>query len=188
MRICETESEIDGAFLMGDYPYRGEGSKSIGYEIADQLQWKVPDYIFCPIGNGTLITSVWKAFKELQIVGLIDVLPKMVGVQTRGCSPVVDAWKNKTEKIKPMIPKTICSAIACGDPIQGIQALRALKESKGFGVVVSDEEAMNARKELGKEGLYVEPSGALAYAGFLKCDFEKERCIALLTGHGLKGI
>lgn len=188
MRLAEKESVNDGAFLTGDYPYRGEGSKSIGYEIADQMQWTSPDYIFCPIGNGTLLVSLWKAFKELQIVGLIQELPKIVGIQTTGCKPIIKALQGNTEKIKPIIPNTICSAIACGDPIQGIMAIRAIKESKGFGVVVSDDEAMAARKELGKEGLYVEPSGALAYAGFLKSNFNKEKCVALLTGHGLKGI
>ena len=92
---CETYSKKTGTYLMGDYPYREEGEKSVGFEIADQMNWGVPDYIVCPMGNGTLIYAIWDAFNDLKKVGMIDKLPKMVGIQASGCSPIHNAFKKR---------------------------------------------------------------------------------------------
>ncbi len=174
------------SFLTGDYPWRSEGTKTIGFEIADQLYWHVPDYIVVPVGNGTLIWSIYEAFHELALVGITDRIPKIVGVQVENCAPVADAWENGLSEIIPVInPNTIATAIACGDPIDGLAALRAIRDSGGFALKVSDEEALLARNTLARNGIFVEPSGAVAYAGFLKKELSGT-VVCLATGHGLK--
>ena len=117
------------SFLTGDYPWRSEGTKTVGFEIADQLYWHVPDYIVVPVGNGTLIWSIYEAFRELALVGITDRVPRIIGVQVEACAPVVHAWENKLDEIIPVRdPKTIATAIACGDPIDGLAALRAIRD------------------------------------------------------------
>ncbi|MBU4374725.1 MAG: threonine synthase [Euryarchaeota archaeon] len=174
------------SFLTGDYPWRSEGTKTVGFEIADQLYWHVPEYVVLPIGNGTLIWSVYEAFRELALVGITDKIPRMIGVQVENCAPVVYAWENNLNEITPIQnPNTIATAIACGDPIDGLAALKAIRDSGGFALRVSDEEALSARNMLAKNGIFVEPSGAVAYAGFLKKEFFGT-VVCIATGHGLK--
>ena len=101
------------SFLTGDYPWRSEGTKTVGFEIADQLYWHVPDYVVVPVGNGTLIWSIYEAFRELSLVGITDKIPKIIGVQVENCAPVVQAWENElTELIPVRNPDTIATAIA----------------------------------------------------------------------------
>lgn len=174
------------SFLTGDYPWRSEGTKTVGFEIADQLYWRVPDYVIVPIGNGTLIWSIYEAFRELTLVGITDKIPRMIGVQVENCAPVVHAWENALNEIVPVRnPNTIATAIACGDPIDGLAALKAIRDSDGFAVRVSDKEALSARDTLARNGIFVEPSGAVAYAGFLKTELSGT-VVCLATGHGLK--
>lgn len=174
------------SFLTGDYPWRSEGTKTVGFEIADQLYWHVPDYVVVPVGNGTLIYSIYEAFRELSLVGITDKIPRIMGVQVENCAPVVNAWEKGLSEIIPVPdPDTIATAIACGDPIDGLAALRAIRDSGGFAVRVSDEEALSARDVLAKNGIFVEPSGAVAYAGFLKKELSGT-VVCLATGHGLK--
>ncbi len=172
--------------LAGDYLWRREGTKSVGFEIAEQL--KGVDYVVCPIGNGTLISATWKAFREFKALGLVKSTPRMVGVQASGCAPVYRAMK--TGKIKPVDGRTIATAIECGDPLDGPRALKALRESKGFCETVSDTEILKARELLATgEGLFAEPAGAVALAGMLKARKrirKGSRVVCLVTGHGLK--
>ena len=179
--------EKDGIYLMGDYAYRGEGEKSVGFEIMDQT---CPDFIICPIGNGTLIHGMWKGIKEMKLVGLINRLPRLIGVQAKGCNTVVKAFNNDFDHIEPVIPKTKAEAIACGDPLDGMNALKALRESKGIGIAVSDREIKDARKELAREGIFAELSGAASLAGYKKLRGEllDFNMLLLVTGHGLKDI
>ena len=191
MLTAKKEYEENGRYLAGDYPYRGEGEKSVGLEIIDCLGGEV-DYIACPVGNGTLLHGIWKGLKELKMVGLLDKLPKIIGAQAEGCNTVVTAFEKGTDEIIPVIPRTLMDAVACGDPLDGMWALRALRESGGVGVAVSDEEAAKARDLLAKkEGIFSELSGALSFAGLQKAFasgvIEKEAKIAVVvTGHGLK--
>jgi threonine synthase len=191
MLTAKKEYEDHGKYLAGDYPYRSEGEKSVGLEIADVTDGNV-DYIACPIGNGTLLHGVWKGLKELKALGLINRLPKIVGAQAEGCNTVVRSFQEGTEQITPVQPRTLMDAVACGDPLDGLWALRALKESEGWGVAVSDAEAARARNALAKrEGIFAELSGALSYAGLLKAYDEGivERdasVVSIVTGHGLK--
>jgi len=188
-RAEEYVAEHREAFLTGDYPWRSEGTKTIGFEIADQLYWRIPDYVAAPIGNGTLVWSLYEAFRELKVLGITSVIPRIIGVQVEGCDPVVHAWEQGLWEIVPIQnPQTIASAIACGDPIDGLAALEAIRESGGMGIRVSDEEVLQARNMLGKNGFFVEPSGAAAFAGvlILKEKLEGKTVVCLATGHGLK--
>ncbi len=174
------------SFLTGDYPWRSEGTKTVGFEIADQLYWHVPDYVAVPVGNGTLIWSIFEAFRELSLVGITDRIPHIIAVQVENCDPVVHAWENELGEIIPVKdPQTVATAIACGDPIDGIAALRAIRESGGEALRVSDKEALSARDVLARNGIFVEPSGAVAYAGVIKKKL-KGTVVVLATGHGLK--
>ncbi len=174
------------SFLTGDYPWRSEGTKTVGFEIADQLYWHVPEYVVVPIGNGTLIWSIYEAFRELALVGITDIIPKMIGVQVENCAPVVYALENNLNEITPIQdPNTIATAIACGDPIDGLAALKAIRDSGGFALRVSDGEVLSARDRLAMNGIFVEPSGAVAYAGFIKNEFSGT-VVCIATGHGLK--
>ncbi len=188
---AKRQFEENGIYLAGDYPYRGEGEKSVGLEIMDQIRGDI-DVIACPIGNGTLLHGIWKGLKEMKMAGLIHRLPKILGVQAEGCNTVVKAFEKGTENIEPIIPQTLMDAVACGDPLDGSWALRALKESGGTGITVSDNEAGCARDMLAKkEGIFAELSGAASTAGLLKAIdqglIKKDaRVVALVTGHGLK--
>jgi threonine synthase len=191
MLTAKHEYEEHGRYLAGDYPYRGEGEKSVGLEIVDVLGGEV-DFIACPVGNGTLLHGIWKGLKELKTVGLLDRLPKIIGAQAEGCNTVVKALDKGTDRIIPVIPHTLMDAVACGDPLDGMWALRAIRESGGVGVAVSDEEAARARDSLAKqEGIFAELSGALSFAGLQKAYasgmVEKDAKIAVVvSGHGLK--
>ena len=174
------------SFLTGDYPWRSEGTKTVGFEIADQLYWNIPDYVVVPVGNGTLIWSISEAFRELTLVGITDKIPRIIGVQVENCAPVVDAWENELAEIIPVRdPDTIATAIACGDPIDGLAALKAVRDSGGEAFRVSDKETLDARDKLARNGIFVEPSGAVAYAGAVKKGLEGT-VVVLATGHGLK--
>ncbi len=189
LRAAESKSRFNGYYVVGDYQFRREGQKSVGFEIIDQLEWKAPDYVIVPMGNGNLICAVWKAMKELKICGLVKKLPRLVGVQAKGCDPIVRAFLFGGE-IKPVRPKTIADAVACGDPIEGPEALSALKESKGAAIAVPDKEMLSSVRMLKKEGLSAEPAAASSLAAFLNLYkegiFGGRKVVALITGNGLK--
>ncbi|MBU0899189.1 MAG: threonine synthase [Nanoarchaeota archaeon] len=174
-------------YLTGDYLFRREGTKSVGFEIAEQVN---ADYVFCPIGNGTLISATWKAFEEFQKLGFIRKLPKMVGIQSSRCNPIVKAFRKKSKTIEPVHGSTIAVAIECGNPLDGKRALGSVKESKGFSEGVSDREILRVRELLARrEGLFAEPAGAVALTGLLKYKHRIKRgskVVCVITGHGLK--
>ncbi len=177
--------EKEGHYLVGDYPYRTEGQKSVGFEIIDQFNFECPEYIVCPVGNGTLIYSTYKALRDLKKAGLIGEMPKLIGVQAEKCSPVVGAWETG-ETIKPVEnPKTIATAINCGNPFDGREALYAIHMSKGEAVSVKEKEIKKAKKELASEGIQAETSGAVSLAGAKKLGI-RETSVLVITGHGLK--
>lgn len=181
--------ERTGDYLTGDYHYRSEGQKSVGYEICDQLNWEPPEYIISPIGNGALIYAVYKGCKELIETGFTDKMPKIIGVQSTGCNPVVKAFEEDSNKIEPQYDaNTIASAINCDNPVFGLQALHAVKESGGFAKDVRDSEMLIAKRDLAKRGLYCESSGAATLALYrnMKEEFEGKKTVLILTGHGLK--
>ncbi len=190
-KLSEQAAAKFGYFLLGDYINRTEGEKSVGFEIIDQLGWKAPDYVFCPIGTGTLIWAIWKAFMEFHQIELIEKLPRIIGVQAEGCAPVINALKKNSPTIIPITnPQTIASAISCPDPISGSGALLAIKNSNGTGLAVTDNEIVQARNKLAKVGLFAEPSGAVSLAGLMKLhkklDLQNKTIVCIVTGHGLK--
>jgi len=188
MKMAEEVAREGKAYLLGDYLYRREGTKSIGFEIYDQLA--NPDYVFCPVGNGTLITATWKAFREFKLLGFQKNLPKMAGIQAEECSPVVKAFREESPIRAVKNPHTVAVAIECGDPIDGKGVLKAIRDSGGFAERVLDKEILRARELLAKrEGLFAEPGGSAAFAGILKSKEKIEkgsRVVCLVTGHGLK--
>lgn len=186
MKLAEKyATEHKNAFLAGDYVYRFEGTKEIGREILDEIG--LPDYIIVPVGNGTIFCAIFNIFKKLKEEGEISYLPKMIAVQAEGCSPIHNAWKNETS-ISPICnPQTIATALICGDPIYGNLVIEIVRESDGEIISVTDEEIKLAQEILGKNGIYVEVSGAVSYAGYKHIYIESDEfAVIVATGHGLK--
>jgi len=176
-------------------PYQAEGSKTIAYEICEDLRWSVPDWVVIPVGGGGLLTANWKGFKEFSKLGIIKKLPKIAAVQSKGCAPVIKAYNNDKEEIENWgEPKTIAITIGVPYPLDGATALKAIRESKGTVVAVSDEEILRAEKLLAEtEGIFAEPAGVASLAGTKKL-IEKEiigneeRVVFEVTGTGLKDL
>ena len=173
-------------------PIRLEGQKTIAYEIVDELG-RAPDYVVVPVGNGGNIAAIWKGFKELYEWGLLDRLPVMIGVQAEGASPLARAWESGSrEPVWVDEPKTVASAIRIGRPVNWVKAFRAVEESGGLFVTVTDEEILEAQRLLARRvGLGVEPSSAASLAGLLKLHSdgflgEGEEVVLIATGHALK--
>ncbi len=184
-------SEKEGFYLLNSVnPFRLEGQKTIAFEIVDEIG--VPDRVILPVGNAGNISAIFKGFKELKELGLIDSIPKMTGVQAEGANPIYKAFVEGKRDIKAMNPETIATAIRIGNPVNAKKALNAVYESKGVVTQVSDEEIINAQKMLAaKEGIGVEPASAASVAGLIKLlkqgEIEKdERVVCITTGHLLK--
>ena len=194
-RLCsEVANKYHWAFVnINIRPFYAEGSKTHGFEIVEQLGWRTPDNVVVPCASGSLITKVWKSFKEMKEIGLIGkVNTKVFAAQATGCSPIVAAIKQGIDIIKPVKPNTIAKSLAIGNPADGFYATQVIKESKGFGEDVSDGEIIDAIKLLAKtEGIFTETAGGvtlasaikLIQAGYIKKDGLTVLCI---TGNGLK--
>jgi threonine synthase len=192
-KITRKISEKHNFYLAGDYAYRREGQKSQAYEIIEQMNWEVPDKVIVPIGCGTNGSAIWKGFKEYKMLGLIDKLPKIIGVQAEGVDPVVSAFLKKSDKINTIKnPSTVCSAINVGEPLDGHLILDALKRSKGNAISVKDNIVLESEKILAKtESTFVEPTAAAGLAALLQMikygQVEKDdKVLIVLTGAGLK--
>jgi threonine synthase len=174
-------------------PYYAEGSKTVGFEIAEQLGWRLPDNVVVPMAGGALITKIRKAFKELVVLGLVDDKPvRFFGAQATGCSPIATAVKTGADHIEPQRPATIARSLAIGNPADGVYATRAIRESGGWAEDVSDVEIVSAIQELAEtEGIFTETAGGVTTAvtarlyahGRIHPD---ELTIACITGNGLK--
>jgi len=180
-------------FLNSINPIRIEGQKTVAFEICEEFDWQPPDYIVLPVGNAGNISAAYKGFYELTQVGITTKIPKMIGIQPETCMPLVKAFKEKKDRIEPVInPKTIATALQCGSPVSWRKALEALKESDGDAEEVSDQEIIDAQKELArKEGILCEPASACSLAGFKKLIEEgrikkDKKIVLILTGTGLK--
>lgn len=192
-RLAEEMSKKHNFYLAGDYVFRQEGQKSQGYEIAEQLGWRAPDYLICPVGVGTNLAAIYKGFKELHHLGLIDKLPKIIAVQPEGANAVVKAIQAKKNKYSPISKvQTICSAVAVANPYDGNKIVKAVKETKGTALQLTDEEVLEAAQLLAKqEAIFVEPSGALPIAALQKLTKQKffkpdDVIVCVATGNGLK--
>jgi len=150
-------------------PYRIEGKKTMGLELAEQLGWRVPDVIFYPTGGGTGLIGMWKAFAELEAIGWIGAKrPRMVAVQAEGCAPIVKAWEDGVEHATPWVDAhTVASGIRVPAAIGDFLILRAVRESNGFAIAVSDQAIEDARVEAAtKDGLLLCPEGAATLAAY----------------------
>lgn len=194
-RLCsEIASRYRWAFVnINIRPYYAEGSKSIGYEIAEQLNWKLPKHIVVPSAGGSLITKIWKSFKELEKLDFVDrVTTKVYCAQGQGCAPIVTAIKEKSDIIKPVKPKTIAKSLAIGNPADGYYAVDTVRRSGGWADEASDEEIIEAIKLLAKtEGIFTETAGGVTLGVAKKLIEQKviprDESIALcITGNGLK--
>ena len=175
-------------------PYLGEGKKTAALEICEQLDWQVPDKVFVPVGDGCIIGGIWKGFKDFFDLGLIERLPQLIGVQAEGSKALVDAFQSGETYPTEVVPDTIADSIAVGIPRDAIKALRAVRESGGQMIAVSDEEIIAAIGLLArKQGIFAEPAGAAALAGLHKFIQQNlidanERIVVLVTGSGLKDV
>ncbi|MCC7355985.1 MAG: threonine synthase [Anaerolineae bacterium] len=175
-------------------PYMSEGKKTAAYEICEQLNWRAPDRIFVSVGDGCIIGGLWKGLRDLAALGWIDRMPKLMGVQAAGSAVLVEAWRRGTEEITPIVPQTIADSISVGIPRDRIKALRAVRETGGAYLAVTDEEILDAMRLLARgAGVFAEPAGATAYAGLVQAEHagqvdSGERVVVLVTGNGLKDV
>ena len=195
-RLC---SEVAGKYGWGFVnvnlrPYYAEGSKTMGFEIAEQLGWKLPRHTVVPMASGSLLTKLHKAYTELTKVGLVDEQPSsMYGAQASGCSPIATAIKNDSEVVRPVAePKTIAKSLAIGTPADGYFAIRAMKDTGGTAEDCSDEEVIAGIRLLAEtEGIFSETAGGVTVACAKKLiesgKIPRHESIALcITGYGLK--
>ena len=174
-------------------PYYAEGSKTLAYEVAEQLGWRAPDCVIAPAASGLLFTRIWKGLEELSMLRLIGpVNTHMYLAQAAGCSPIVNAFEAGTLHVHPVKPNTIAKSIAIGNPADGYYALKIARESGGAACAVSDEEAIEGMKLLAQtEGIFAETAGGvvigvlkkLAASGAIKKD---DLTVAAITASGLK--
>lgn len=175
-------------------PYYSEGSKTLAFEVAEQMGWKAPDHVVVPVASGSLLTKFRKGLEEFHKVGITDAVPhtRMHAAQALGCNPVVAALKAGVDTIRPVRPDTIAKSLAIGNPADGYYAVKAVTQTGGLGEDVTDEEIVSAIRLLAStEGIFAETAGGVT-VGVLKKLAEQgafatgESVVALITGMGLK--
>lgn len=175
-------------------PYLSEGKKTASLEICEQLGWKAPDRIFVSVGDGCIIGGLGKGLRDLLALGFIDKMPKLMGVQAEGSSVLYNAWKTGTEDIRPIVPDTLADSISVGIPRDRIKALRAVRQTDGAFIQVSDDDILEAMRVLARgAAIFGEPAGVAGFAGLLKMArrgeiHPEERVVVLVTGNGLKDV
>jgi threonine synthase len=174
-------------------PYYTEGAKTYGFEVAEQLGWRLPEHIIVPTAGGTILPKVWKAFEEFKKLGLVEDTPcKIYCAQATGCNPVVEAVHAGTDIIKPQKPNTIAKSIAIGNPADGYYVTEAVSNSGGWAESVTDDEIIEGIKMLARtEGIWTEPAGGTTFAVTKKLIEQgripkDESIVVSITGNGLK--
>jgi threonine synthase len=174
-------------------PYRIEGQKTLAFEIWEQLHYRVPDAVVVPVGNAGNISAIWKGFWELQEFRLTDRTPRMIGIQASGAAPIAAAYLRGESMVVPWKhPETSASAIRIGAPASWKKALKAVQESAGAMLTVSDSEIIRAQRLLANhEGIFAEPASSASVAGLakafrLRLVKPRDRIVCVITGHGLK--
>ncbi|WP_299490528.1 threonine synthase [Acaryochloris sp. IP29b_bin.137] len=174
-------------------PYYSEGSKTLGYEVAEQLGWELPDHIVAPLASGSLFTKIYKGFREFVDNGLVDdKAVRFSGAQAEGCSPIAQAYKEDRDFINPVKPNTIAKSIAIGNPADGVYAIDIAKKTNGTIESVTDAEIVEGMKLLAEtEGIFTETAGGTTIAVLKKLvDAGKinpdEKTVVYITGNGLK--
>ena len=194
-RLCsEVADNYPWAFLnINVRPYYAEGSKTLGYEVAEQLGWQTPAHAVVPGASGSMFTKIWKGFHEFSSLGLIGkVKTRMHLTQAEGCSPIVEAYNADTLHVRPVRPDTVAKSLAIGNPADGIFALKTIKESGGSATAVPEDEIVAGMQLLAEtEGIFTETAGGVVISGLrhlveqgrIKSD---ELTVAYITGNGLK--
>ncbi len=195
-RIVSERAPAEGWFDVSTLkePYRIEGKKTMGYEVAEQMNWELPDAIFYPTGGGVGLIGMWKAFEEMERLGWIGSRrPKMIAVQAAGCAPVVRAFEQNEPRSQFFEnATTVAAGLRVPKPLGDFLVLEAVRASKGIAIAVTDEELLDAGVQLASmEGIYAAPEGAAciaALAKLLECGFlhRAERIVIYNTGSGLK--
>jgi len=194
-RLCsEIATKYKWAFVnINIRPYYAEGSKTYGYEIAEQLGWRAPGHIIVPCAGGSLITKIWKGLNEFCDIGLIgEVKTKIYASQASGCAPITTAIKEDSDIIKPVKPHTIAKSLAIGNPADGVYAAGAVKQSGGCAEDVSDDEIIEAIQLLAAtEGIFTETAGGVTLGAAKKLIEQgkiprDESIVVCITGNGLK--
>ena len=194
-RLCsEVADKYHWAFVnINIRPYYAEGSKTYGYEMAEQLGWRAPAHVVVPCAGGSLITKIWKAFKELRLLGMIpEGSTRMYAAQALGCGPIVHMIKKDTDVLEPVRPDTIAKSLAIGNPADGYYAYRVAKDSGGHGEHATDDEIIDGMQLLARtEGIFTETAGGVTVAATRKL-VESGRIprdqpvVICITGNGLK--
>ncbi len=191
-RLAQRVAEELGFYLAGDYAFRVEGQKTAAYEIIDQSFFQAPDAVVVPVGCGTNLAAYARGFRDYQALGFIERLPQLVAVQAEGASSVVQSVVKRSDRIEALTSiDTIATAIAVGNPLDGLKALDAVYSTGGAALAVSDREMLEAQYELSREeGLFVECSSASGIAALMKLAkdgrYAGKRVVCVLTGDGLK--
>jgi threonine synthase len=191
----------------GYNPFTVEGKKTAAFEIAEQYSetsnpnyqasvthWSVPDYVFVSVGDGNIITGIWKGFKGLLALGWIERLPKLMGVQAEGARAVFELWQSGGEDLQAHPAETIADSISVGLPRDGVRAVRAARETGGRYLTVNDDEILEAMRQLARRAaVFAEPAAATAYAGLVKATQQKllapnSSVVVVNTGNGLKDV
>lgn len=173
-------------------PWFIDGVKTVAYELAEQLSFRAPDWLVLPAGNGTLLLGCWKGFRELVEAGLLERMPRLVGVQAEACAPLVDAWMAGLAAPRAVATRpTAAEGIAIAAPARGAQMLRAVSESGGQFVAVTEQAISASQQVAGQAGFFVEPTAAVGLAGALKLARSgviHGTVVTVFTGHGLKAL
>lgn len=194
-RLCsEIAGERRWAFVnVNIRPYYAEGSKTLAFEVAEQLGWRAPDQVVVPMASGSLLTKIWKGLNEFQKIGLLkDVSTKVNGAQAEGCSPIATAYKDGRDFFKPVKPNTIAKSLAIGNPADGYYALKTVAESGGAMDAVTDDEVIEGIKLLAQtEGIFAETAGGVTIGTLRKLVKQgaikkQDVTVAYITGNGLK--
>jgi len=171
-------------------PFFFQGTKTMAFEVCEQLGWQSPDVVILPVGNGTLLLGCFCGFQDLRQAGLIDKIPRLIGIQAANCAPLYLAWQKNSPDL-PFITKkeTLAEGIAIAAPVRGKQILQAIKESSGEVMIVEEEEIKAALIDVSRRGFYIEPTAAATIAGvhkYVAHSFPGETIVSVFSGHGLK--
>jgi len=192
MRIVRDGVDEIGYYILNSMnPWRIEGQKSIMFELLQQRKWNPPDWVILPAGNLGNTSAFGKAFRELKQLELIDKVPRIASIQAEGASPFYELWKNRHDKLEPMEPQTIASAIKIGNPVSWEKASKVIKETNGVVEKVSDQDILDAKAMVDRSGIGCEPASAASVAGAKKLLSNEviqpdDDVVCVLTGNLLK--
>jgi threonine synthase len=196
-RLCSEVAEaLPWAFVnVNMRPYYAEGSKSLGFEVAEQLGWRLPDHVVVPVASGALMTKVHRAFRELAAIGAVEERPfRISGAQAEGCSPVAQAFAANADEVRPVKPNTVAKSLAIGNPADGWYAIQTARTTGGVVDACTESEVLDGVRLLAEtEGVFTETAGGVTIAvlkrlvesGVVK---RHEETVALVTGNGYKTI